>query len=113
MALAGSSSLENFIGKISEYIDHCHPHLLIHKLLASTRDEYESGFVRDQRERDSQLKRDHQAGQRGHMYMMSKMRNIFGFINDFEKIIYGIGHRCYEEKVRKELYLAIMQELVQ
>ena len=33
----------------------------MYKLLTSTSDEYENGFVRDQRERDSQLKRDHQA----------------------------------------------------
>ena len=93
MTLCSSSSQEKIIGKICKYLDHCHPNLLIHKLLTRTSDEYESGFVRDQRERDRQLKNDHQAAQRGHMYKMSKMKKIFGFIYDLEKVIYDIGHR--------------------
>ena len=40
------------IDKLIEYIDHCHLNLLMYKLLTSTREKYESGFVRDQRERD-------------------------------------------------------------
>ena len=39
--------------KTIEYIDRCHPNLLMHKFLTSTSDDCESGFVRDQRERDS------------------------------------------------------------
>ena len=55
-----------------------------------TDDEYESGFVRNQGNRNSQLKGDHIAAQRGHMYMMNEMSDLFGFVNDFEKIIFGL-----------------------
>ena len=70
----------------------------MYKLLTSTGDEYESGFVRNQGNRDSQLKGDHIAAQRGHMYMMIKMRHLFGFINDLEKILYGIGFKLLSKK---------------
>ena len=65
----------------------------MYKLLTSTGDEYESGFVRNQGKRDSQLKGDHIAAARGHMYMMIKMSDLFGFVNDLEKIIYGLGFK--------------------
>ena len=91
MALFSSVKLETSGGRTIEYIDHCHPNLLMYKLLTSTDDEYESGFVRNQGNRDSQLKVDHIAAERGHMYMMVKMSDLFGFINDLEKIIYGLG----------------------
>ena len=91
MALFSSVKLETSGGRTIEYIDHCHPSLLIYKLLDSTDDEYESGFVRNQGNRDSQLKVDHIAAQRGHMNMMIKMSDLFGFVNDLEKIIYGLG----------------------
>ena len=74
-----------------EYIDHCYPNLLMYKLLTSTDDEYESGFVRNQGNRDSQLKGDLIAAERGYMYMMTKMSDEFGFVNDLEKILYGLG----------------------
>ena len=61
MAIFSSVSLEAISVKIIEYIDHCHPNLLMYKLLISTSDVYESGFVKDQRERGSQLKGDYQA----------------------------------------------------
>ena len=93
MTLFSSIKLETISGKTIEYIDCCHRNLLMYKLLTSTSNEYESVFVRDQRERYSQLKGDHQAAQRGHMYMMIKMEDLFGFINDLEKIIYGIGFK--------------------
>ena len=93
MALFGSIKLENSGGRTIEYIDHCHPNLLMYKLLTSTDDEYEGGFVRNQCNRDSQLKGDHIAVERGHMYMMVKMSDLFGFINDLEKIIYGLGFK--------------------
>ena len=93
MALFSSIKLETSGGRTIEYIDHCHPNLLMYKLLTSTGDEYESGFVRNQGNRDSQLKGDHIAAQRGHMYMMIKMSDLFGFINDLEKIIYGLGFK--------------------
>ena len=70
MALFSSIKLETSGGRTIEYIDHCHPNLLMYKLLASTGDEYESGFVKNQGNRDSQLKGDHIASQRGHMYMI-------------------------------------------
>ena len=45
------------------------------------------------RNSDSQLKGDHIAAQRGHMYMMNKMSDLFGLVNDLEKIIYGLGFK--------------------
>ena len=90
IALFSSVKLETSGGRTIEYIDHCHPNLLLYKLLFSTNDEYESGFVRNQGNRDSQLKGDHIAAERGHMYMMVKMDDLFGFVNDLEKIIYGL-----------------------
>ena len=59
MALFSSIKLETSGGRTIEYIDHCHLNL--------TDDEYESGFVKNQGNRDSQLKGDHIAAQRGHM----------------------------------------------
>ena len=93
MALYSSIKLETSGGRTIEYIDHCHPNLLMYKLLTSTGDEYESGFVRNQGNRDSQLKGDNIAAQRGHMYMMVKMSDLFDFVNDLEKIIYGLGFK--------------------
>ena len=57
-----------------EYVDHCHPNLLM--LLNSTGDEYESGYVRDQDDRDSLLKGDQLDTERGHLYMMIMMSYI-------------------------------------
>ena len=91
MALFSSVKLENSGGRTIEYIDHCHPNLLMYKLLTSTDNEYESGFVRIIDNSNSQLKGDYVAAERGHMYMMVKMRDLFGFVNDLEKIIYGLG----------------------
>ena len=68
MALFSSIRLETSDGRAIEYIDHCHPNLLMYKLLTSTDDEYESGFVKNQGNRDSQLKGDHIAAQRGYVY---------------------------------------------
>ena len=93
MAFFSSVKLETSGGRTIEYIDHCHPNLLMYKLLTSTVDEYESGFVRNQGNRDSQLKGDHFVAERGHMYMVVKMRDLFGFVNDLEKIIYGLGFK--------------------
>ena len=93
MALFSSIKLETSGGRTIEYIDHGHPNLLMYKILTSTGDEYESGFVRNQGNRDSQLKGDHIAAQRGHMYMMIKMSDLFGFVNDLEKIIYVLGFK--------------------
>ena len=93
MVLFSSIKLETSGGRTIEYIDHCHPNLLMYKLLTSIGDEYESGFVRNQGNRDSQIKGDHIAAQRGHMYMMVKMSDLFGFVNDLEKIIYGLGFK--------------------
>ena len=57
MALFSSIKLETSDGRTIEYIDHCHPNLLMYKLLTSTKDENESGFVRNQGNRDSQLRK--------------------------------------------------------
>ena len=92
MALFSSINLENSGGRTTEYIDHCRPNILMYKLLTSTDDEYKSGFARNQGNRDSQLRDDHVA-ERGHMYMMVKMSDLFGFVNDLEKIIYGLGFK--------------------
>ena len=98
MALFSSIKLETSGGRAIEYIDHCHPNLLMYMLLTSTVDEIESGFVRNQGNRDSQLKGDHIAAQRGHVYMMIKMSDLFGFVNDLEKIIYGLGFKLILKK---------------
>ena len=93
MALFSSIKLETNGGRTIEYIGHCHPNLMMYKLIISTDDEYESGFVRNQGNRDSQLKGGRAAAQIGHMYMMIKMKDLFGFVNDLEKIIYGLGFK--------------------
>ena len=93
MAFFISIKLETSGGRTIDYIDHCHPNLLMYKLLTSIGDEYESGFVRNKGNRDSQLKGDHIAAQRGHMYMIIKMSDLFGFVNDLEKIIHGLGFK--------------------
>ena len=93
IALFSSVKLETSGGRTIEYVDHCHPNLLMYKLLTSTDDEYEIGFVRNQGNRDSQLKGDHFAAERGHMCMMIKMSDLFGFVNDLETIIYGLGFK--------------------
>ena len=88
MALFSSIKLETSGGRTVEYIDHCHPNLLMYNLLTSTVDEYESSNVRNQVNRDSQLKGDYIAAERGHMYMMIEISDLFVFVNDLEKIIY-------------------------
>ena len=93
MALFSSVKLETSGGRTIEYIDHCHPNLLMYKLFTTTDEEYESCFVRNQGDRDSQLKGDHIASERRHMYMIVKMSDLFGFVNDLEKIIYGLGFK--------------------
>ena len=95
IALFSSIKLETSGGRTIEYIDidHCHPNLLMYKLLTSIGDENESSFVRNQGNRDSQLQGDHIAAKRGHMYMMIKMSDLFDFVNDLEKIIYGLGFK--------------------
>ena len=54
---------ETISGKTIEYINHSHPKLLTYNLLTSTSEEFEIGFVQDQREKDSQIKGEHQAAQ--------------------------------------------------
>ena len=93
MALFISIKLETSGGRTIENIDHCQPNLLVYKLSTSTDDENESGFVKNQGNRDSQLKGDHIAAQQVHMYMLIKMSDLFGFVNDLEKIIYGLGFK--------------------
>ena len=79
MALFSSVKHETSGGRT--FIDHCHPNLLMYKLLTSYDDEYESGFVRNIDNGNSQLKGDHVAAEQGHMYMMIKMSDLFGFKN--------------------------------
>ena len=98
IALLSSIKLETSGGRTIEYIDNCHPNLLMYKLLSSTGDEYESGFVRNQGNRDIELKGEHAAAERGHMYMMVKMSDLFDFVNDLEKIINGLGLKPILEK---------------
>ena len=93
ITLFSSVELETSGGRTIEYIDHCHPNILMYKLLTSTDDDYESGFVRKIDNKNSQLIGDHVAAERGHMYMMVKMRDLFGFVNDLEKIIYDLGFK--------------------
>ena len=102
MALFSSIKLETSGGRTIEYIVHCHPNLLMYKLLTSTVDKYESGFVRNRGNKDSQLKIDHIAAQRGHMYMMIKMSDLFGSVNDLEKIIYGLGFKLLLKRLNND-----------
>ena len=44
MALFSSVKLETSVGTTGENIDHCHPNLLMYKLLTSSDDEHRSGF---------------------------------------------------------------------
>ena len=93
MALFASIKLETSGGRTIEYIDPCHPNLLMYKLLTSTDDEYECGFVRNQGNTDSHFKGDHAAAERGHMYIMVKMNDLVGFVNDLGRIINGLGFK--------------------
>ena len=93
MAWFSSIKLETSGGRTIEYIDPCHPNLLMYKLLTSTADEYENGFVRNIGNRDRQLKGDHAAAQKDQMYMMVKMGDLFGLLNDLEKNKYGLGFK--------------------
>ena len=102
MAFFSSIKLETRGGRTIEYIGHCHPNLLMYKLLTSIGDEYESGFVRNQCKRDSQLKGDYIAAQRGHMYLMIKMSDLIGFVNDLEKTIYGLGFKLILKRNNKD-----------
>ena len=102
MALFSSVKLETSGGRTIEYIDHCHPNLFMYKLLTNTDDEYENGFVRNQGNRESPLRGDHIASERGHMYMMIKMSDPFGFVNDFEKIKYGLGFKLILKRNNKD-----------
>ena len=74
----------------------------MYKLLTSIADEYESGVVRNQGNRDSQLKGDHVAAERGHMHMIVKMSDLFGFVNDLEKIIYGLGFKLILKRINTD-----------
>ena len=114
MTLFSPVKLETSGGRSVEYIDQCHLNLLMYKLLTNTDDEYESGFVRNQGYRDSQLKGDNAAAERGHMYMMVKMSDLFVFVNELEKIIYGLGFKLIFKKIIMiELYLESMLVMMQ
>ena len=114
IAFFSSIELQNSGGRTIEYTDHCHPNLLMYKLLTSTDNENESGFVRNQGNRGDQLKRDHIPAERGHTYLMVKMSDLYGFVNDLEKIIYGLGLKLIFEKIIMiELYLELMLVLMQ
>ena len=102
MALISSVEPEISGGRTIEYIDHCHPNLSMYKLLTSTDDDNESGFVKNQGNRDSQLKGGHTAAERCHMYMMIKMSDPFDFVNDLEKIIYGLGFKLILKRNNKD-----------
>ena len=114
MALFNSVKLETSGGRIIEYIDRCHPNLMMYMLLTSTDDGYESGFIRNQGNRNSKLKGDHAAAERGHMYMMVKKSDLFGFLNDIEKIVNGLGCTLILKKIKMiELYLELTLVLMQ
>ena len=89
VALFSSVGLQISGSRTIEYMGHCHPNLIMYKLLTSTVDQYESGFVRNQGNRDSKLKGDHIAAEQDHMYMMIKMSDLFGFVDDLKKVYMG------------------------
>ena len=60
---------------------------LFFKLLTTTSNDSESSFVRDQADRNSQAKSDEAAAERGHMYMMIQISNIFGYVNDLKRLL--------------------------
>ena len=48
-------------------------------------------FFADQREKESQLIVDHQAAQKGYVYIMIKRKYLFGFLIDLEiKLIFKL-----------------------
>ena len=102
MALFSSVKLETSGVRTIEYIDLCHPTLLMYMSLPSTDDEYKSGFVRKIDNRNSQLKGDHVAAESGHIYMMVKMGELFGFLNDIEKIINGLGFKLILKRTNND-----------
>ena len=97
-----SVKFETSGGRTLEYIDDCHPNLLMYRIKTGTGDEYESGFVRNQGNRDSQLKGDHIAAERGHMYLMIEMSDLFGFEKDIEKILYGLGFKLILKRIKND-----------
>ena len=70
IALFSSVKHETSGGRTIEFVDHCHPNLLMYKLLTSTDDEYESDFVKNQGIKDSQLRGDPIAAKRCHIYIL-------------------------------------------
>ena len=42
------------------------------------------------KEKDNQLKDDHDASEKEHMYMIIKMSDVFGFINDLAETIHSL-----------------------
>ena len=68
-----------------ESIDHCHPNLLVYKLLTNNDNNYETGIDRSQTERDIILKEDHDSEQRGYKNMMIKMKDLLAIFNDLER----------------------------
>ena len=80
----------------------------MYKLLTSTEDEYESGFVRNQAKRDSPFMGDHVAAGCGHMDTMVKMRGLLRFVKVLEEIIYGIGSILLLKIMKIELFLEFM-----
>ena len=65
----------------------------MHKFLSSIVNNYESFFCLKSNNKDSVLIKDLVDAERGHRYMMIKMRDLFWFKNDFEKFIYGLGFK--------------------
>ena len=47
------------------------------------------------------------------MYMTTKMKDLFGFINDLEKIIFGIGFQLLLKRNNNDRALFRVWELVQ
>ena len=56
-------------------------------IVTSTGDEFERCFVRNQGNRDSQIKGDHAAAERIHMFLMVNMCDLFRFVNEGFKLI--------------------------
>ena len=81
IAFFNSVKLETSCRRSTEYIDHRPPNLFMYKIVISTDVKHESVFVRDQADRDSQLKRDHVVAERGQLFVMIKMSDLVGFVN--------------------------------
>ena len=64
-----AKAFEVSVGRTTENADHCHPELLMFKLLSKADIKNESGFGKSQYIRDSQVMGNEVAADKNHMYV--------------------------------------------